>query len=169
MLVLNLVLAIVWMTLQTSFTLADFAVGMALGFAVIGLTETALRWQGADELSPVTQRARASYVRLTLRVLRFVGFALVAIVRSNLDVARIVLNPRHAFRPGIIAIPLDVQSDAGITLLANLITITPGTVTLDISSDRRTLYIHVIDVQDPEAVRDVIKAQFERRVMELFP
>lgn len=165
MLVFNLALAIVWMVLQKSFTLVDFTVGMLVGFGVIALTEPALEWQ-----SPGRRRdGRAGYARFTWRVISFAGFALWAIVRSNLEVARIVLSPRHVFRPGIVAIPLDVQSDMGITLLANLITITPGTVTLDVASDRRTLYIHVMDVRDPAALRDEIKDQFERRVMELFP
>jgi multicomponent Na+:H+ antiporter subunit E len=72
-------------------------------------------------------------------------------------------------RPGVVAIPLDVQTDAEITLLANLITLTPGTLSLDVSTDRRVLYIHVmyIDNDDVEAVRRKIKEGFERRVLEV--
>jgi multicomponent Na+:H+ antiporter subunit E len=71
-------------------------------------------------------------------------------------------------RPGIIAIPLDARTDLEITLLANLITLTPGTLSLDVSADRRVLYIHVmyIDNDDIEAVRRNIKDGFERRVLE---
>lgn len=168
MLVLNLTLAIVWMVLQTSFTWPDFVVGMLVGFAIIGLGERALRWQGPAP-GPRGDRERVGYVRYTLRLFGFVWFVIVAIVRSNLDVAKIVLNPRHVFRPAIIGVPLDVQSDAGITLLAIVVTITPGTVALDVSSDRRTMYIHAMDVRDVAALRDEIKDQFERRVMEIFP
>ncbi|NNJ10748.1 Na+/H+ antiporter subunit E [Chloroflexales bacterium ZM16-3] len=166
MLVLNLTLAIVWMVLQTSFTWPDFVVGMAVGFAIIGVSEPALRPQHPD-LS--VGRARTSYVSLTLRAISLVSFMIVAIIKSNLDVARIVLNPRHVFRPGIVGVPLDVQSDSGITLLAIMVTITPGTVALDVSSDRHTMYIHAIDVRDAAALRDEIKNEFERRVMEIFP
>ncbi|MBO9374752.1 MAG: Na+/H+ antiporter subunit E, partial [Chloroflexus sp.] len=99
-----------------------------------------------------------------------IGFALWSILKANIDMARIVLFRRVAdIRPGIIAIPLDVKSDAGITVLANLITLTPGTVSLDVATDRRTIYIHCIDVYDTEAIRNDIKQQFERRVMELLP
>jgi multicomponent Na+:H+ antiporter subunit E len=72
-------------------------------------------------------------------------------------------------RPGVVAIPLDARTDAEITLLANLITLTPGTLSLDVSSDRRMLYIHVmyIDNDDLEEVRRKIKAGFERRVLEV--
>jgi multicomponent Na+:H+ antiporter subunit E len=72
-------------------------------------------------------------------------------------------------RPGIIAIPLDARTDLEITLLANLITLTPGTLSLDVSADRRVLYVHVmyIDNDDIEAVRRSIKDGFERRVLEV--
>lgn len=169
MLILNLALAIIWMMLQTSFTWPDFVVGMLVGFAIIGLSERALVWQWPDRALATSGRGRTSYVRFTLRLAGFIGFALWEIVKSNIEVARIVLNPRHVFRTGIVAIPLDVQSDAGITLLSNLVTLTPGTVTIDISSDRRTLYIHAMDVRDPQALREQIKRRFERRVMEIFP
>jgi multicomponent Na+:H+ antiporter subunit E len=68
-----------------------------------------------------------------------------------------------------VAIPLDLQSDEGITTLANLITLTPGTVTLDVSSDRKTLYIHAFDASDPEGLVRDTKERFERRVRELLP
>lgn len=169
MLVLNLLLAIVWMVLQTSFTWPDFVVGMSVGFAIIGLSEGTLRWQGSPAPSPNTERTHVGYVAFTLRVVGFIWFVIVAIVRSNLEVARIVLSPRHVFRPAIVGVPLDVRSDAGITLLAVVVTITPGTVALDVSSDRQTMYIHAMDVHDVAALRSEIKGEFERRVMEIFP
>ena len=70
--------------------------------------------------------------------------------------------------PGIVAVPLDLTSDAGITVLANLITLTPGTLSLDVSPDRRTLWVHALDVADPDAFRREVKEGFERRVKEVF-
>ena len=70
-------------------------------------------------------------------------------------------------RPGVVAIPLDAETDAEITLLANLITLTPGTLSLDVSDDRRVLYIHAMYVDDVEELRRSIKDGFEKRVMEL--
>jgi multicomponent Na+:H+ antiporter subunit E len=72
-------------------------------------------------------------------------------------------------RPGVIAIPLNARTDVEITLLANLITLTPGTLSLDVSADRSVLYIHVmyIDNDDIDAVRRKIKEGFERRILEV--
>ena len=70
-----------------------------------------------------------------------------------------------SLRPGIISIPLDVQTDEEIMLLVNLIMLTPGTLALDVSSDRRELFLHVMSADDPDAVRAQIKNGFERRVL----
>ena len=88
-------------------------------------------------------------------------------VLSVKDVAITVLNPRRPIRSAIVAVPLDVTSDAGITLLANMITLTPGTTSLHVSEDRRTLYCHVMNVSD-ESVTG-IKDGFERCVKEVLP
>jgi multicomponent Na+:H+ antiporter subunit E len=168
MLVLNFVLAVVWMALQRSFALVDFAVGFGLGFGIIAMTQHVLRDLRPVDPTPNDNRP-GSYPVQTWRAISLFGFALWSIFKSSIEVALIVIRPKLDIRPGIVAIPLDVTSDLGITLLANLITLTPGTVTLDMSSDRRTLYIHSINVDDPDALRADIKQNFERRVMEIFP
>tara|TARA_Y100000815_G_scaffold48462_1_gene39614 strand:- start:609 stop:836 length:228 start_codon:yes stop_codon:yes gene_type:complete len=71
-------------------------------------------------------------------------------------------------KPGIFAYPLKVDRDFEITLLANLITLTPGTLSVDVSSDRRTLYVHAIDASNPEQTRRDIAEGFERKIMEAF-
>jgi multicomponent Na+:H+ antiporter subunit E len=71
-------------------------------------------------------------------------------------------------RPGILAIPLELESDVQIMVLASLITLTPGTLCLDISEDRRTIYVHVMYLHDPDRVRQTIKDGFEKRVREVF-
>jgi multicomponent Na+:H+ antiporter subunit E len=87
---------------------------------------------------------------------------------SNLRVAWDVITPKSYARPGIIAVPLEAETDVQIAVLAILITLTPGSLSLDVSDDRRTLYVHVMFVDDPELVRDRIKSGFERRLLELF-
>lgn len=87
---------------------------------------------------------------------------------SALKVAWLAVSPKLKLRPAIIAYPLTVTSDAEITLLANLITLTPGTLSVDVSSDRKTLYIHAIDVGDREALIGSIAGGFETRVLEAF-
>lgn len=86
---------------------------------------------------------------------------------SVADVAITVLNPRRIIRPAIIAVPLDLRSEAGITLLANMITLTPGTTSLHVNDDRTILYCHVLNVSDLSIQQ--IKEGFERSVKEVLP
>ena len=86
---------------------------------------------------------------------------------SSLRVARDVISPRPRFRPGIVGVPLDAETDGEITLLACLITLTPGTLSLDVSEDRKTLFVHSMWIGDPDGFRREIKDGFERRVLEL--
>jgi multicomponent Na+:H+ antiporter subunit E len=101
------------------------------------------------------------------RFFRFALFYLTELLRANVRVAHDAVTPTHYMRPAMIAIPLDAETDFEILLLANLMTMTPGTVSVDISSDRRVLYLHAMYVEDVEAIRAEIKDQFERRVLRL--
>jgi multicomponent Na+:H+ antiporter subunit E len=89
---------------------------------------------------------------------------------SAIRVAVLVLRPdmMKAIRPALIAYPLSSQSDASITMLANLITLTPGTLSVDVSEDRSTLFIHAIDMGDREALIKDIATGFETRVKAVF-
>jgi multicomponent Na+:H+ antiporter subunit E len=90
------------------------------------------------------------------------------LVVANLRVALDVLRPMEHLRPAVVAIPLDITSDAEILLLSMLINITPGSVTVDLSEDRKTLYVHVMHVESAEQSRHDVKVGFERRVKLLF-
>ncbi len=154
MLLLNFVLAVVWMALNRTFSPVDFLVGYVFGFAIIALTERAL--------------GQSRYALKTWRVLWLIGFTFWSVIKSNIAVARVVLAPNMNVRPGILAIRLDSCSDIGMTVLANLITLTPGTLTMEVASDTCTLYVHFMNIDDPDDLRQDIKRSFERRVMELF-
>jgi multicomponent Na+:H+ antiporter subunit E len=167
MLGLNLVLAVAWMALQSSFTLADFIVGFVFSFAIIALVQRTL----GQSLYPLRRRQdippqSRNYVIRTWRLFSFLIYGLWSIIKANIDVARIVLSPQMKFTPGFVAVPLDVKSDVGITILANIITLTPGTVTIDVASDHKQLYIHALNVGDPDALRRDIKHDFEQRIRE---
>jgi multicomponent Na+:H+ antiporter subunit E len=168
-LALNFFLAITWMTLMRSYTFNDFAVGFALGFGIIALTQRALRDQVIETVHFQRPQDIGYYPQRAWKLLSFLAFATWSIIKANIDVARLLLRPRLNINPGIVSIPLEVRSEIGITVLANLITLTPGTVTMDVSADRSTLYVHCIDIQDADALRDDLKQNFERRVLELFP
>lgn len=104
-----------------------------------------------------------------LRVIRSIGFIfffLKELLVSSVRVAVDVLKPSFTFTPGVIAFPLTAKSDLEITLLANVISLTPGTLSLDVSDDRKMLYVHAMYADDPEAVRVEIRAGLEKRLLE---
>jgi multicomponent Na+:H+ antiporter subunit E len=146
-------LAAVWALVQGTVDLANLAIGFIFGYVVLWLVRPALGETG--------------YFRKLPAALGFLAYFLKELVVSNLRVAWDVLTPRARHRPGVVAVPLDLESDLEITLLANVVTLTPGTLSLDVSPDRRTLYVHGMFVDDPEAFRREIKDGFERRIREL--
>lgn len=101
------------------------------------------------------------------KAVAFALFLLQDLVLSTVRVAWEVMTPAKTRRQGIIGVPLDAKTDLEIALLANLITFTPGTMSVDVSSDRSVLYIHAMFVDDPDAFRHAIKDGYERRVLEL--
>jgi multicomponent Na+:H+ antiporter subunit E len=103
-----------------------------------------------------------------VHAVRLILFFAWALIVANIKVAIDVLRPRTNIEPAIVAIPLDVTSDAEILLLSMLINITPGSVTIDLADDRRTLYVHVMHMISAEASRHEIKTGFEQRVKRLF-
>lgn len=150
-LLLNILLALAWEAMHGEFTLANFAVGFALGFVILFFTQS------------VT--GEAVYARRAWRVLGLAVFFLKELVIANVRVAYDVLTPGYRMRPGVLAVPLDAETDAEILLLANLTSLTPGTINLDVSADRRTIYVHAMFADDPAAVKRSIKEGFERRVL----
>jgi multicomponent Na+:H+ antiporter subunit E len=153
LLLVHILLAIAWLALTGNFSAGNFAVGFALAFPVIWLTQRG--------------KATFAYIAKVRRVVGFSVFFLWELVKANLRVAYDVLTPRHHMRPGVVAVPLDPLSDLEILVLTTFITLTPGTLSLDVSSDRRTLYIHAMYVDDIRKFRESIKQGYERRVKEV--
>ncbi len=103
-----------------------------------------------------------------VQLIEFIGFFLWELLLANLRLARDVLGPVSRLRPGVVAIPLELTGDAEVTVLSNLVTLTPGTLSVDASSDDRVLYVHVVNISDVEEVRREIKQGFERRIRRVF-
>ncbi|MGE5571044.1 MAG: Na+/H+ antiporter subunit E [Rhodospirillales bacterium] len=101
-------------------------------------------------------------------LLEFIGFFHWQLVLANLRLARDVLGPVSRLHPGVVAVPLDLTGDGEVTVLSNIVTLTPGTLSLDASSDDRVLYVHVANISDVEDVRREIKQGFERRIRRVF-
>lgn len=150
---LNVLLALAWLALTAKFSPANLLLGFVVGYLFLWYSQ------------PAMGGARY-FAKLRIAVM-FVLFFLWELSRANLKVAFDVLTPRHRMVPGVIAIPLDARTDAEITLLANLITLTPGTLSLDVSTDRRVLYVHAMYIDDVDALKREIKQGLERRVLEL--
>lgn len=152
MLLLNCILAVGWALVVGDFGITMLLVGFALGYAALWMTRPLY--------------AGTAYFERFWRFLRLIGLFLYELVVSSLRVVWDVVTPPLFTRPGIIALPLDARSDVEILLVANLISLTPGTLSLDVSPDRRTLFVHAMFIDDAQAVKDELKAGMERRVLE---
>lgn len=151
-LLLNLIVMLLWCGLVGSAAPEHLLTGFVLGYVALWLVR------------PVTG---GSYHRKLTRAIGVGLFLFKEIVVATLRVAWEVVTPQRLRHPGIVAVPLDVSTDTEITLLANLVTLTPGTLSLDVSEDRRTLFVHAMFGDDPDRVRQEIKHGFERRILGL--
>lgn len=149
----NILLALAWMALTGQYRAGGFFTGFLLGFVVLNLTMR----------GPVV----AAYTGRLKAIGGFLLFFVKELMVANARVAYDVITPRHYMRPGIVAIPLDLETDLEITVLSTLITLTPGSLSLHVSDDRRTLYIHAMYITAPEDVVRQVKNGFERRVKEI--
>jgi multicomponent Na+:H+ antiporter subunit E len=149
----NILLALAWAALQGDFSLRTLLTGQVLGYLIL----LALSHGGVLRRSP--------YIGRVHRVIGLVAYFFWELVRANLRLALDVATPSFHMKPGIIALPLDATTDAQILLLSMLINTTPGSVALDVSADRKILYVHVMYMDTPNAAREEIKEGFERRVL----
>ena len=150
---LNIGLALVWVILTGAFGPINLAVGFVLGYLTLRLAQRVL---GAS-----------AYFSKVWQIGGFVLFFLRELLTANIRVAIDVLTPKHHMQPRVLAVPLDALTDTEITFFANALSLTPGTLSLDVSTDRRVLYIHAMYAADAEATRRVIKAGLEWRVLGL--
>jgi multicomponent Na+:H+ antiporter subunit E len=149
----NMLLALGWVAATGVFTFNNLAAGFVLGFLVLLLTRRVVDAPG--------------YITKVGQVFGLLLFFLWELFLANLRVAYDVITPRHRMKPGVIAIPLAARTDSEITILSNLITLTPGTLSLDVSADRKVMYIHAMYIDDIEETRSKIKDGFEKRVLEV--
>lgn len=152
---LTLTLTVVWLMLLNDLSLGGLLFGLLLGITVPLLT--AAFWPNRPRVSR------------PLKIAEYVLVVLWDIIVANVKVAYIVLFKSSAqIRPHFIAIPLEIYSPEAITVLAGTITMTPGTVTADLSADGRALLVHCLDTDDPQGEIDGIKQRYERRLKEIF-
>lgn len=149
---MTLILALAWTVVQGAFTLGNFGVGLVLSYGVLRLLQPLL--------------GEAGYEKRVYHQVVLCGVFVKELVLSSIRVAAEVLTPGFSMRAGILAVPLSVQSDFGITMFANLISLTPGTLSLDVSEDREYLYIHAMYIDSsPEEEAVDLKRTLESRVI----
>ncbi len=150
---LNLFLAIGFVVVMGDFTIGSFAAGFLIGYAALWVSRPLYGATG------YFGRVRGG-VKLT-------AYFLGQLVVSNFRVMWDAITPEHISSPGIIGVPLDAETDLEILLVANLISLTPGSLSIDVSEDRKTIYVHVMFMEDPEKEKQRIKEGLERRVLEV--
>lgn len=150
---LNILLALLWAILTGTLSPTNLVIGFLIGLIVLSIVGRAL--------------GRTLYVIGLWRGVVLLFVFLWELLVSSLRVTYDVLSPGHNYKPAIIAVPIDLDKDFQITLLANLVSLTPGTLSLDVSKDKKTLFIHSMNAPDSEALVQSIKRSFERRIKEL--
>jgi multicomponent Na+:H+ antiporter subunit E len=110
---------------------------------------------------------RIKYFKIAPKIVVFVFYFLNELVKANIEVAYEVMTPKLNMTPGIVAFPLEARTDIEISILANLISLTPGTLSLDVSDDRKVLYVHSMYIKDRETFIAGLKNGFERRLLEI--
>jgi multicomponent K+:H+ antiporter subunit E len=152
---LTVLLAVVWVLLQNEFSAGMAVFGLILGIVIT--KGTAIWWPGRPQAVNVSKMLAYSLVVLW------------DIIVANIQVAWIVLTkPNSQLRPAWIVVPLDLRQPEAITILAGTITLTPGTVSADLSDEGNSLLVHALHTEDPDAIRDEIKDRYERRLKEIF-
>jgi multicomponent Na+:H+ antiporter subunit E len=155
MLLANILLSLAWTALQGELTLVNLAVGYGLGYVVL---------QVLTRGGVLPTR----YLGKLGSFLELFAFLTYELVLANIRLAMDVMRPTRTVRAAVVRVPLDVTSDAEILMLSALVNLTPGSIVLDVSEDRSTMYVHVMHMETPEVTRLEVKDGFERRVRRLF-
>ncbi len=150
---LSAILVVIWLLLVNQLSFGHLLLGMLLGLVVP--LYTARFWP--DQVQ----------VRRPLLLLRFVAVVLYDILVANLAVARLILGRQDRLEPMFLELPLRLRSDVAISVLANTISLTPGTVSAYLSADRRCLIIHSLHTTDPDEVLDTIRRRYESPLKEI--
>jgi len=154
-LLLNLLLAFAWAAMTADFSFVSFATGAVLGFFALWISQPLT---GID----------AMYFKRFWRSVYLALYFIWELLLSSIKVAWDVIRPVPQNKPALIEVPLSVKTDFEILLLTNLISLTPGTLSVDVTDDRETLIVHAMFGDDAEEITRDIKTGFERLIMGVF-
>lgn len=149
----NIIIAFMWMFLSESYTLPSFIAGFIWGLLLVLLLNRFIpgRFYG---------------IRV-VKILKLILIFIRELILSNLSILKLVYTPRPEIEPGIFALPLEVKSNWEITLLSHLITLTPGTLSVAVSNNNDILYIHAMDIDEVDKSIREIKDSFEKAILEV--
>ncbi|MBV0934538.1 Na+/H+ antiporter subunit E [Marinobacterium weihaiense] len=150
----SLLLLVVWLLLNNTVSPGHLVLGTVLALII-------------PLLCAPLQTTQPRVVR-PLLALRYTLKVLVDIVVANIEVAILVLGPMRRLQPGFVAVPLEITADLPVTLLASTVSLTPGTVSAEVSEDRQWLYVHALNLTDEQALIDTIKTRYEAPLKEIF-
>ncbi len=150
---MNLLLAFTWVALTGALYFSNFYFGFLLGFFLLWLTRR----------NEIDKR----YFNRVPKIIAFIFYFIWEMIKANIHVAYDVITPRFFMKPGIVKYPLVAKSDFEINILATMISLTPGTLILDISDDKKAIYIHVMYLEDKEKFIANTKNNLERRLLEI--
>lgn len=150
---LNIFLAFVWMFFKMSYDPLTFTVGYFFGLVILFSFRRFFQTR--------------FYIWKVFAVLNLGFIFIKELILSNISVLKVILKPKLEIKPGIFALPTVLEKEWEVTILANLITLTPGTLVIDVSEDNKILYIHAIDIDDAEDAINSIKGTFEKAIMEV--
>lgn len=152
-LLINILLALVWTAMSGVNTLSNFALGFVVGYLILFMQQEVA--------------GSSSYYRKVNQFLSFLAYFLKEMMVASLRVTFDTITLESRSRPAIIALPVDAETDLELMILSNVISLTPGSLTIDISDDRKTLYIHAMFAEDPDKLRAEIKEGLEKRLLEV--
>ncbi|RZK64290.1 MAG: Na+/H+ antiporter subunit E [Pedobacter sp.] len=150
---MNLLLSFIWVALTGSLYYSNFLFGFLIGFFILWIMNR--------------QETDRRYFNKVPKTIRFLFYFLYEMIAANVQVAYDVVTPNYFFKPGIIRYPLEAVTDIEINLLSTIISMTPGTLILDISEDKKFLFIHVMYLKDKEHFITQMKKGFEHKLLEI--
>ena len=152
---INILIAFVWLFLSKTNTVVEFVVGFALGAVITGLYAKIMKH-------------RDFYLTRFFKFIKFFLVCLYELYVACFQVLWLVLSPKLNLKPGIIRMKVNLPTDFQLVFLASLINLTPGTLTLEVSPDKKTLYIHALNIDDAEKIVRSIRKSFENGIREVW-
>lgn len=146
-------LTLIWVMLTGELVVVNFAFGFILSYMIL--------WIVGEE-----DDSKRYFTRVPA-IISFIFFFIYEMLKANLHVAYDVITPRFFMKPGIVKYPLDARTNLEITFFTNLISLTPGTLILDVSDDKKVVYIHVMYLEDKDAFIQQIKGGLEKRLLDI--